>query len=68
MTNRDGIFSIVDIIKEINQALNGNNEDFYKIPDNKALIAQELLLFENSGSEDLEKVVDSDYKTTRLTI
>jgi hypothetical protein len=41
---------------------------FYKIPEDRALIAQELLLFENSGSDDLEKVVDSQFKKTRITV
>jgi predicted RND superfamily exporter protein len=62
------VFSIIDILKETNQALNGNDPLFYKIPEERALIAQELLLFENSGSDDLEKVVDSQFKKTRITL
>jgi len=62
------VFSITDILKETNQALNGNDPLFYKIPESRDLIAQELLLFENSGSDDLEKVVDSQFKKTRITL
>jgi hypothetical protein len=62
------VFSIIDILKETNQALNENDPLFYKIPEERALIAQELLLFENSGSDDLEKVVDSQFKKTRITV
>jgi predicted RND superfamily exporter protein len=47
--------SMNDILKETNQALHENNPDFYTIPDDKSLITQELFLFENSGSDDLEK-------------
>ncbi|MEE8483177.1 MAG: MMPL family transporter [Nitrospinota bacterium] len=61
-------FSISDILKEINKALNENREEFYSIPDNRKLIAQELLLFENSGSDDLEDVVDSRFSKGRFTI
>ncbi|MCP4692400.1 MAG: MMPL family transporter, partial [Desulfobacterales bacterium] len=60
--------SIADIIKEIHQALNENREEFHAIPDNPALIPQELLLFENSGSDDLEKVTDSRLQIARFTI
>jgi predicted RND superfamily exporter protein len=60
--------SIVEIVKETHQALNANDEDFYAIPQNPRLIAQELLLFENGGADDLEKVVDTDFQRTRLTL
>jgi len=57
-----------DILKETNQALHENNPNFYAIPDEKSLIAQELLLFENSGSDDLEKIVDSKFSKARISI
>ncbi len=60
--------SVVDIIKETNRALNENQQAFYKIPDNRDLIAQEFLLFENSGSDDLEDFVDSQFSKARFTI
>ncbi len=55
------------MLKEIHQALNGNSPEFYKIPQNKELIAQEFLLFENSGSDDLEDSVDSQFSVARFT-
>ncbi len=60
--------SLVDIIKETNKALNENKKEFYTIPQNKNLIAQELLLFENSGSDDLEDFVDSSFSKARITV
>jgi predicted RND superfamily exporter protein len=60
--------SIVDIIKETNKALNENKKEFYVIPQDKNLIAQELLLFENSGSDDLEDFVDSSFRKARITV
>ena len=60
--------SIVDIIKETNKALNENKKEFYTIPQDKNLIAQELLLFENSGSDDLEDFVDSRFSKARITV
>jgi hypothetical protein len=58
----------VDILKEINQALNENNPAQYKVPQNPELIPQEFLLFENSGSDDLEDVVDTSFSVARFSI
>jgi hypothetical protein len=60
--------SLVDILKEINQALNENNPAQYKVPQNPELIPQEFLLFENSGSDDLEDVVDTSFSVARFSI
>ncbi len=62
------VVSITTILKEIHQALGENRPELYKIPDNEALIPQEFLLFENSGSDDLEDVVDSMFQKARITI
>ena len=59
--------SIVDVVKEIHQALNEGDTDAYVIPDERRVIAQELLLFENSGSDDLELVVDSQFRMARVS-
>ena len=61
------VVSIVDLLKEIHQALNENRPEFYKIADNEELLAQEILLFENSGSDDLEDFVDSQFSKARIT-
>ena len=60
--------SLVTILKEINQALHENKGEYYKIPENEKLIPQELLLFENSGSDDLEDVIDSQFRVARITL
>jgi len=69
----DGYFvgkawSLQTILKEINRALHENRSEFYTVPTNKTLIAQELLLFENSGSDDLEDVVDSQFSKLRVAM
>ena len=40
----------------------------HRIPDTREAIAQELLLFENSGSDDTEKLVDSEFRIARLNL
>lgn len=62
------VVSITDVLKEINQALNENRHEFYSIPEDKSLVAQEFLIFENSGSEDLEDAVDSQFSKARFTM
>jgi len=60
--------SIVDVVKETHQALNENRSEYYVLPRERELIAQELLLFENSGSDDLTEVTDTGFQTARMTV
>ena len=62
------VISLATIVKETNRALHENQEGYYTIPKEKNLVSQELLLFENSGSDDLEDVVDSQFSKARITI
>jgi predicted RND superfamily exporter protein len=62
------VISLATIIKETNRALHENKEEHYTIPDNADLVSQELLLFENSGSDDLEDVVDSQFSKARISV
>ena len=62
------VVSLATIMKETNRALHENKEEFYTIPAKQNLVSQELLLFENSGSDDLEDVVDSQFSKARITI
>lgn len=71
--NQDSLFigkvlDVTTILKEIHKALNENRAEMYKIPKNEALIPQEFLLFENSGSDDLQDFVDSRFSKARVTI
>jgi len=60
--------SVVDVVKEINQVLNEDREEYYKVPMDRGMIAQELLLFENGGTDDLESLVNTPYSKARVTI
>ncbi len=62
------IFSLIDVVKETNQALNENRSAFYTIPDDRQLVAQELLLFENAGSDDVEDIVDTTFQSGRVSV
>ncbi|MEA2091321.1 MAG: efflux RND transporter permease subunit [Campylobacterota bacterium] len=60
-------WSVAEVLKEIHRALHQNQQKYYAITDNDALIPQEFLLFENSGSDDLEDLVDSSFSKARIT-
>jgi predicted RND superfamily exporter protein len=62
------VLSIVDILRETHEALDGDTLVFRPLPDDRRLIAQELLLFESSGADDLQRLVESDYSRTRITL
>ena len=62
------VSSIIDIVKETNQALHGNDASYYKIPQEKKTVSQVLFMFENSGSDDLEEITDNQFSKARVTI
>ncbi len=70
---RDGVsagqtVSLADVVKEINRALNEDRAEAYVIPGDPLLVAQELLLFENTGTDDLEDLTDSQFEVARMTV
>lgn len=60
--------SLLEIIKDMNQVLNEDNPEKYIIPDNREMIAQLLLLYENAGGTESEYWVDYDYRNLRLQV
>ncbi|MEN8304173.1 MAG: efflux RND transporter permease subunit [Campylobacterota bacterium] len=60
-------WSVAEVLKEIHRALHNNKQEYYTITENDALIPQEFLLFENSGSDDLVDLVDSSFSKARIT-
>ncbi len=67
--NIDKTISPVQFIKEMHQAMNGEDPAFYFIPDSEELIAQYLLTYSFSGRDnDLDKFMDYNYSTARITV
>ena len=60
--------SIVDIIKDLNQAFHGDDLAYHRIPDTREEVAQYLLLYESSGGEEAEEYVSSDYRRANLEL
>ena len=62
------VLSLITVLKETNRALHENNQEMYRVPENRELIAQELFLFQLSGSEDLDELVDQQFSKSRFTM
>ncbi|MFT7472763.1 MAG: putative RND superfamily exporter protein, partial [Kiritimatiellia bacterium] len=61
------INSMGDYLKEINQALNGDDPEFYRLPSSREMTAQLLLMYESSGAnEDLSDIKDFENRYARL--
>jgi predicted RND superfamily exporter protein len=62
--------SINDVFKRLNKNMHGDDESWFRVPDNKELAAQYLLLYELSlpYGLDLNNQIDVDKAATRVTI
>jgi predicted RND superfamily exporter protein len=61
-------YSLVDILKDLNQAFHGGDPAYYTIPESRELVAQYLLLYEMSGGEEAEEMVTSDYQRASVEL
>lgn len=60
--------SVLDILKDLNQTLNGGDREHYSIPDSEEEVAQMMLLYENAGGTESEYWMDYDYRRLRLMV
>lgn len=60
--------SILDILKDLNQTLNGGDPAYFRIPDSEEEVAQMLVLYENAGGSETEYWMDYDYKRLRIMV
>lgn len=64
------VFSVTDIMKRLNKNLNGDDPAFYRVPADRQLAAQYLLLYELSLplGLDLNDIINVDKSATRVII
>ena len=60
--------TILDILKDLNQTLNGGDKACFRIPDTEEEVAQMLILYENAGGSETEYWMDYDYKRLRMMV
>ena len=63
------VYSYTDIIKRLNRNLHGDNPEWHRIPDNREMAAQYLLLYELSlpYGLDMNDRINIDKSATRVT-
>lgn len=64
------VSSFVDVVKRLNRNLHGGDPAYYRIPDERDLIAQYVLLYELSLPQglDLNDSINFDKSATRLSV
>ena len=64
------VYSLTDIMKRLNQNIHGGDNSMYKIPDQRNLAAQYLLLYEMSlpFGLDLNDRINIDKSASRMTV
>jgi uncharacterized protein len=60
--------TLADLIKEINKVMNEGDPEYYRIPDSRDLIAQYLLLYSFAGEDELSRLIDFGYRTSRIVV
>ena len=64
------VATFTDVIKRVNKSMHGDNQDFYRIPEERDMAAQFLLLYEMSlpYGLDLNDQINVDKSATKMTI
>lgn len=64
------VSTFVDVVKRLNRTMHGDDPAYYRLPDERALIAQYVLLYELSLPQglDLNDSVTFDKSATRLSV
>jgi predicted RND superfamily exporter protein len=62
------VFSILDILKDMNQTFHSDDSSYYRVPDSRELVAQLLFLYEISGGTKTFRWIDEDYSMLRAQV
>ena len=60
--------SVLDIVRQTNQALHQGDEAFYRLPDTQREASDLLFLFESSRPDDMRRLSTADLRTTQMTV
>jgi len=60
----DFTLSLADIIKKMNQALNEDKADYFRIPSSRQAVAQQLLIYDG---DDLDRLVTGRFDMARIS-
>jgi uncharacterized protein len=61
--------SVVDLIKRMNQAMHGDDEKFYAVPETRDLVSQYFFVYGLSGDpQDFDTFVDNDFRQAAVWV
>ncbi|MCY4297247.1 MAG: MMPL family transporter [Gammaproteobacteria bacterium] len=60
--------SLVNIVKDTNEAMNDGDPAFYRIPETRQMVSQLLYLFNSANPEDRRALVSDDYSKAPVTL
>lgn len=60
--------ALTNVVKESYQAIQEGRADSYVIPDDSAVLAQVLFLFEGANAKDRRQLVTDDYRAGRVSV
>ena len=63
-----GAISLADLMRTMHGAMTGGPDNAGALPQSRQALAQYLLLFEMSGGRDLDRLVDFNRQTMRMTL
>ena len=61
-------YSLANIVKDTNQVMNGDNPEFYRIPNSNQAVSQLLYLFNSANPEDRRNLVSDDYSRSHIAV
>jgi hypothetical protein len=61
-------YSIVDIVKDLNQSFHDGDPAYYAIPESRELVSQLLLLYETSGGDEVQEWATTDFSRANLEL
>ena len=60
--------SLANIVKDTNQIMNGDDPQFYRIPESDRTISQLLFMFNSANPEDRRNIVSDDYSRSHISV
>lgn len=61
----DKVTSVTEYLKEINKSFHNEDQQFYRLPDNRRMVSQYVLLY---GREDLEDFMDDQWEWATIRV
>jgi predicted RND superfamily exporter protein len=61
-------YSIVDILRDLNQTFHADQKEWYRLPDTRDLVAQYLIMYESAGGSEADQYITSDRQRASLEL